>query len=61
MESISRSGKVFTGKFAETAARIGLAKVVEEAPVEEVLSEEAPVEETPAKKGHKRGPKKTKK
>lgn len=51
MESISRRGKVFTGKFAETAARIGLAKVVEE----------APVEKTPAKKGHKRGPKKTKK
>jgi hypothetical protein len=32
MESISRSGKRFTGKFAETATKIGLAKSTDEAP-----------------------------
>jgi hypothetical protein len=49
MESISRSGKVFKGKFAETAARIGLAK-----PTGEV---KAPKKKAPKKKA----PKKTKK
>jgi hypothetical protein len=30
MKSISKRGKVFTGKFAETAARLGLAEPVDQ-------------------------------
>jgi hypothetical protein len=29
MKSISKKGKIFTGKFAETAVRVGIAKPVE--------------------------------
>jgi hypothetical protein len=48
MESISKSGKIFTGKFAETAVKIGLANPIEEG--QDNVQGETPAQNPDAKK-----------
>ena len=61
MESINSNGKVFTGKWAETAARLGLAKPTKEMVKKEEKKEvkKAPAKAEP-KKVVKKAPKKKK-